>query len=101
MRMATSLRTISGFVLATVLATLCSGCGLTVAQKSAIQKFGAATADLSTVAGDELRQSRQEYLQMTDLQRELKDDPGDVERILNVEQTKTRTDALDALKAYG
>jgi len=84
---------------------LATGCGLTVQQRSAVERFGAATADFATLASSELVKSRTDVVDMNTLRAKLGDpalaSDGALDEHFSVAQVKVRTDALKALEEYG
>jgi len=87
-------------VLATVFA---SGCGLTVGQRSAVEKFSAATADFATLTSSEFIKTRTDVIEMNKLRIQLKDDAASADRLdehFTLDRVKIRLDAVSALKEY-
>jgi hypothetical protein len=85
------------------LAVLLAGCGLTVPQKAAIQRFATATSSLATVTSRELVGTRADVIEMNTLRVELADDTVAIDRaasFFTVDRVKARIDALTALKTY-
>ncbi len=84
---------------------LAGGCGLTVQQRSAVERFGAATVDFATLASTELVKSRTDVVDMNTLRAKLGDPAlatdGALDEHFTVTQVKVRTDALKALEEYG
>ena len=76
--------------------TIClSGCGLSVQQRAAVQKFSAATIDFATLTSSELVKSRTDVLEMNTLRVQLNDDTVKLDRMdahFTVERVKERVD---------
>lgn len=91
-----------GFVLLCVL--MLGGCGLSAAQRGAAAKFGAAAADLGTIAAEEFRRSRLDVIAMNTKRLGLGDESVDASRLdgsFGVEDVAVRVDAALALREYG
>jgi hypothetical protein len=88
-----------------LLLLLATGCGLTVQQRSAVERFGAATVDFAALASGELVKSRTDVVDMNTLRAKLGDPALAADAALDehfsVAQVKVRTDALKALEEYG
>ena len=88
-----------------ILLVLGAGCGLTVRQRAAVDRFGAATVDFAALASTELVKSRTDVLEMNTLRAKLGDPVLIADRPMDehfsVAQVKIRTDALKALEDYG
>ena len=85
------------------LAMLVAGCGLTVQQKAAVQRFATATSSLATVTSAELVSTRNDVIEMNTLRVELADGTMASDRtasFFTVDRVKTRVDAVTALKDY-
>jgi hypothetical protein len=79
------------------------GCGLTLQQRAAVERFSAATIDFATLTASELIRSRTDVLEMNTLRVQLNDDTVKLDRMdahFTVEQVKVRIDAMHALQAY-
>jgi hypothetical protein len=79
------------------------GCGLTLQQRAAVERFSAATIDFATLTSSELVRSRTDVLEMNTLRVQLNDDTVKLDRMdahFTVEQVKVRVDAMHALKEY-
>lgn len=89
---------------AVVLAAAGLGCGLTVAQKSALGRFGGATGEFSSIARTEFQRSRADVIEMNRLRFELGDlddaDSESLDGLLTIDRTTARLRALDALRDY-
>jgi hypothetical protein len=86
------------------LAVLVTGCGLSVRQKAAIQRFASSTSDFATVTSTELVATRRDLIDMNTLRAELGDEavrPDRVDALFTVDRVRARVDAVAALKAYG
>jgi hypothetical protein len=76
------------------------GCGLTLQQRAAVERFSAATIDFATLTSSELVRSRTDVLEMNTLRVQLNDDTVKLDRMdahFTVEQVKVRVDAMHAL----
>ena len=85
------------------LAALVAGCGLTVQQKAAVQRFATATSDFATLTSAELVSTRNDLIEMNTLRVELGDTAIQADRtdaLFTVDRVKTRVDAVTALKDY-
>lgn len=85
------------------LAVLVAGCGLTVQQKAAVQRFATATSELATVTSAELVSTRNDLIEMNTLRVELGDDtvrPDRTDALFTVDRVKPRIDAVTALESY-
>jgi hypothetical protein len=90
-------------VFAACLAVFLVGCGLTLQQRGAVERFSAATIDFATLTSSELVRSRTDVLEMNTLRVQLNDDTVKLDRMddhFTVERVKVRVDALQALKEY-
>jgi hypothetical protein len=79
------------------------GCGLTLQQRAAVERFSAATIDFATLTSSELVRSRIDVLEMNTLRVQLNDDTVKLDRMdahFTVEQVKVRVDAMHALQEY-
>jgi hypothetical protein len=79
------------------------GCGLTLQQRAAVERFSAATIDFATLTSSELVRSRTDVLEMNTLRVQLNDDTVKLDRMdahFTVEQVKVRVDAMHALQEY-
>ena len=84
-------------------ALLLTGCGLSVQQRAAVQRFSAATADFADIGTSEFVRSRTDVLEMNKLRLQLQDDtlkPSQIDEHFTVERVKVRVDAVGALKEY-
>jgi hypothetical protein len=76
------------------------GCGLTLQQCAAVERFSAATMEFATLTSSELVRSRTDVLEMNTLRVQLNDDTVKLDRMdahFTVEQVKVRVDAMHAL----
>ena len=90
------------FAACVVSGVLCSGCGLTLKQKSAAQSFGAATAALGTLTGQEFPQDRADVIAMNESRLSLGDNTVNaIDGWYTPERVKDRIEAVSALKNYG
>lgn len=90
-------------LLAAGVTILLYGCGLSVHQRAAVQKFSAATIDFADLTSSELVKSRTDVLEMNKLRLQLKDDtikPTQMDEHFTVDRVKARVDAVGALKEY-
>lgn len=79
------------------------GCGLTLQQRAAVERFSAATIDFATLTSSELVRSRTDVLEMNTLRVQLNDNTVKLDHMdahFTVEQVKVRVDAMHALKEY-
>lgn len=86
-----------------LLAVTLSGCGLTIQQKAAVDRFASATQDFSTTAQTEFQQSRQDVIKMNRVRFELGDTrvkPTELDQLLTRARVETRIAALQALEDY-
>lgn len=98
-----SRRRLCAVLFVTCVAVLLGACGLTVRQRTAVQKFSAATIDFTTLTSSELIKSRTDVLEMNRLRVQLNDDTvklGRLDEHFTVERVKVRVDAVAALKEY-
>jgi hypothetical protein len=85
------------------LALVVAGCGLTLQQKAAVQKFAVATAGFATLTSSEFVSTRGDLIEMNTLRVELGDDAVRADRTdapFTVERVKVRVDAATALRDY-
>ncbi len=96
------IRHISKALCLTLILILTPGCGLTTNQKAATTRFSAATIDLSSLAAAEFVNGRNDVIEMNRLRKQMGDTTVDkLEGKLTLELTKTRVEAVNALKEYG
>lgn len=84
-------------------AVFLAGCGLTLQQRAAVERFSAATIDFTTLTSSELIKSRTDVLQMNTLRVQLNDDtvkPDHMDEHFTVDRVRVRVDAMHALKEY-
>jgi hypothetical protein len=90
-------------VLLVLAAIALAGCGLSVQQRAAVQKFSAATVDFAELASTEFTKSRTDVIAMNTMRVELGDRDASVDALddlFTVGQVKTRLDTLGALSDY-
>ena len=86
------------------LSFLLGGCGLTLQQKAAVQRFATTTSTFATLSSAEFVTSRRDLIEMNMLRVQLGDDavtPDRVDTLFTVDRVKARVDAVAALKDYG
>ena len=89
-------------LMAILLLTAVTGCGLTVQQKTAVQQFGSATSEFAALTRSEFIQSRQDVIEMNRLRVLLGDDSvQSLDAPLTPDVMQSRLRALDALSSYG
>ena len=79
------------------------GCGLSVQQQAAVDRFSAATSDFATVSRSEFQQSRADVIEMNRRRSQLGDDSVPVtalDGLFTVDRTAARLAAIDALQEY-
>lgn len=87
----------------TCVATIFYGCGLSVQQRAAIERFSVSTGEFAELASSEFVKSRTDVLEMNKLRLQLQDDTVKVTQIdehFSVERVKVRVEAMAALKGY-
>ena len=78
------------------------GCGLTVTQRAAIDRFSAATSDFATVGRSEFEHSRADVIEMNRRRQALGDDsvPANLDEPFTIDRSLPRLAALEALQEY-
>lgn len=90
-------------IMSLVIAAALSGCGLTVHQKAALDRFAVATHDFSTTAQAEFQQNRHDVIEMNRFRFELGDKrvkPTELDRLLTRDRAEIRVAALQSLEDY-
>jgi hypothetical protein len=85
-----------------LVAILLLGCGLTVTQRAALDRFSAATSDFAAVGRSEFEHSRADVIEMNRRRLALGDDsvPANLDGPFTIDRTLPRLAALEALQEY-